>query len=51
MSKDWELAEAMLKVWKLSHKQATGTPSQREISRMLLVLKYLREQENGDFNG
>jgi hypothetical protein len=48
---EWQLAQEMLKVWKsardwspLNPDGLSGTRSQREIARMRLVLRFVREQ-------
>lgn len=40
---DWALAQKMLTIWRESRADATGTPKQREIWRMMKVLEYVRE--------
>lgn len=44
MPSEWELAEQMLKAWLEARVGATGTRKQREIRRMVVVLRLVKEQ-------
>lgn len=42
-SADWAMAKKMLLLWREVRREATGTPEQRDIYRMMVMLEYVRE--------